>query len=119
MSVSYASKPRTRRKPFVNSQWRVTSYGVETVRGESLYHFPANRLTELRGDLYDWPLHMAEKNWVDLGAFIEAFTEALHRHAGRYKPALDLRRLKASINAAWRIRREDELAEMRARRVGR
>jgi hypothetical protein len=30
--------------------------------------------------MYNWPVHMAEKTWVDIVAFIEAFTAALAIH---------------------------------------
>ena len=36
-------------------------------------------MCEMLGDLYDWPLHMARKPWVDVEPFLEAFEHALRR----------------------------------------
>jgi hypothetical protein len=66
---------------FANSQWAVTSYGLECLT--SYYPIEAARLTETRPgtrDMYDWPPHMAEKEWVNVPAFIEAFGQALRIH---------------------------------------
>ena len=67
-------------------------------------NFPAERLLETQGagarQLYDWPLHMAEKTWVDIEAFIEAFTKALELHAGKYEGAVDPAKFTASITKA-------------------
>jgi hypothetical protein len=93
-------------KPFKNAQWRVTSGGLEAVDGE--YSIPASSLTETRdgiAGLYEWPEHMAWKNWVDIEAFIEAFVHALERHVGRYKPAVDHVTLHKSLVHARRERR--------------
>ncbi|MFH5927186.1 hypothetical protein [Roseomonas xinghualingensis] len=62
------------------SQWKVTDYGIEAADGT--YHIPKARLHELRAgtDLYDWPLHMAEKEWVNMDQFLSAFCLALQRH---------------------------------------
>jgi hypothetical protein len=82
---------------FVNDQWRVTDYGIEAVyppapqrrgkfeRGErpsaapGYYHIAKARLSEL-----DWLEHMAEKPWVNIEAFIEAYEKALEIHKGQY-----------------------------------
>lgn len=89
---------------YQNRQWAVTSYGVESVPPESKYHFEASRLTEMRGDgadaIYDWPVHMAEKTWVDIEAFIDAFKKALELHAGKYAPPVDSSLLAKSLAAA-------------------
>jgi hypothetical protein len=52
--------------------------------------------------LYDWPVHMIEKTWVDTEAFIEAFSKALEWHAGNYQPAANTSILNASIAEARR-----------------
>jgi hypothetical protein len=52
--------------------------------------------------LYDWPIHMAKKFWVDVEAFIEAFSEALRLHRGTYKGEVDPHVLEASISEARR-----------------
>lgn len=94
---------------FKNAQWAVTDYGVESIRPAPSYPFEAKRLTETtkreNGTFYDWPVHMAEKTWVDTEAFLEAFERALELHKGRYSPAVDLAMLEASKNEARRIAR--------------
>ena len=95
---------------FKNHQWEVTKYGLEARKPEAPYEIKASRLVEAttraNGEFYDWPVHMAEKNWVDLNAFVEAFQEAIRAHSGRYSPPVDHTKLDASVNEAWRIRRE-------------
>ena len=85
---------------YQNHQWAVTDYGVESVKPAPTYHFSADRLLEEAGagmgKLYDWPVHMAEKTWVDINAFNDAFTKAIELHAGRYKGTVDRAKLAAS-----------------------
>lgn len=66
---------------FVNDQWRVTDYGIEAVYPPApvAYHIAKSRLSEL-----DWLEHMAEKPWVNIEAFIEAYEKALEIHKGQY-----------------------------------
>jgi hypothetical protein len=45
---------------------------------------------------------MAEKTWVDVAAFNEAFVKALELHKGKYNPAVDAELLKASLAEARR-----------------
>ncbi len=60
-------------------QWAVTEYGIEARDGT--YHFEAERLSETRlyqgNELPEWPLHLAEKTWVDIHDFCTAFMVAL------------------------------------------
>jgi hypothetical protein len=68
-----------------NHQWAVTDFGLEAVKpgASSKYPIPAERLTDKGGaddSLYIWPWHMAEKTWIDMDAFIEAFRKALEFH---------------------------------------
>lgn len=91
---------------FKNEQWAVTGYGVESVPPEVDYHFDASRISELthKGpSQFYWPVHMAEKTWVDIEAFIEAFNQAIAIHAGRYSPAIDPTLLATSLSEARRI----------------
>lgn len=101
---------------FSNEQWKVTDYGIEAIVGSrtpsmsgltTRYEIQAERLVETtersNGTFYDWPVHMAEKTWVDVTTFNEAFAEALELHKGRYSPAVDLEMLDASISEAQRI----------------
>jgi hypothetical protein len=96
---------------FENHQWQVTDYGVESVKPAPGYHFEARRLLENesagQGELYDWPVQMAEKNWVDIEAFIEAFVKALDLHAGSCKGKVDQAILRESIAQARRVAREN------------
>jgi hypothetical protein len=85
---------------FENRQWRVTASGVESVNAPA-YEISTDRLLETeRAGLYDWPVQMAEKNWVDTEAFIEAFTKALSLHAGKLNGAVDPAKFAASIAKA-------------------
>lgn len=94
---------------FSNAQWRVTSFGLETTAGQPRYEVAKGSLTETTdredGTFYDWPVHMAEKDWVDLSAFAEAFAHALDKHVGAYSPPADNDLLERSLWKAERIRR--------------
>ena len=63
----------------------MTPYGIECNDGK--YYFEAKRLGEERMGtrLPDWPLHLLEKNWVHIDAFMEAFCMALAIHHGKYR----------------------------------
>jgi hypothetical protein len=78
-------------------------------RSAPYYHFNAERLLEMQGageeELYDWPIHMAEKTWVDIEAFIEAFKEGLRLHAAKLGRA-DAKILEASFAKARQIKRQ-------------
>jgi hypothetical protein len=95
---------------FANSQWAVTDYGIECLT--SYYIIDAKRLGMLTdrsaGILYDWPVHLAEKTWVDLDAFAQAFEFALRHHAKAYKGTFDKARLAASLAVAREERDEEE-----------
>lgn len=64
-------------------QWFVTSYGLECWKPVR-YHIKAADLATIKdrdgGTYYDWPLHMAEKEWVLFGDFEDAFRRALRVH---------------------------------------
>ena len=66
-------------------QWAVTELGVEALDGT--YFFEARRLVE-DIEVHPWPLHMAEKNWVDVDDFTTAWMVALvlHGMASKVKP---------------------------------
>ncbi|MCK1494447.1 hypothetical protein IVB14_29575 [Bradyrhizobium sp. 180] len=89
---------------FQNHQWSVTDYGVEAVKPAPYYHFDKTRLLEATdhgsGTMYDWPVHMAEKTWVDIEAFIEVFVKALDLHAGSYGGTVDKGMLAKSLATA-------------------
>ena len=62
---------------FQNSQWTVTKDRMASRKPAPDYKIPATRLLEKNRGHYDWPGHMAEKNWVSTPEFIEAYTAAL------------------------------------------
>lgn len=96
---------------FQNSQWKVTSRGLETVRPLPTYSF--EKATLLRvvdwedgdGQCYDWPLHVADtKDWSDLDQFIEAWQEAIKIHERALQDRPDTDMMARSIEKARRIR---------------
>ena len=101
--------------PFKNEQWEVTEFGLEAIPGSKpksidgitvSYEIEAERLaetTDRERAYYDWPVHMAEKTWVDIEAFIEAFANALDIHKMRYQDGIDLGMLEASYRKARQI----------------
>lgn len=101
--------PKKRPKLLRNAQWQVTTGGIEAIGEE--YFIDADRLSEVapRGpggaDILDWPIHMAEKPWVDLELFIEAYVAALNEHEGRYRPDVSPQMLDDSLRAARTLSR--------------
>lgn len=102
-----AKKPKHRMKSsrrsrliFENLQWRVTPGGMECP-APFAYNIPMSRIAEsieLDGQrFYAWPLHMAEKEWVGRGWFVEAFEVAMRWHARREGVPIDEQMLAASI----------------------
>jgi len=91
---------------FENNQWAVTDWGLQSVKPGAPYEYNigAERLLEMngsgRGQFYDWPVHMAEKNWIDMAAFSEAFRKALDLHKGKYRGSVDQKLLEASFAEA-------------------
>ncbi len=68
------------------TQWTLTEDALESNKDENTpeYIIPTERLLETTqredGTYYDWPLHMAEKTWVQLDDFLEAFSEAVKKY---------------------------------------
>jgi hypothetical protein len=74
---------------------------MESVEPAPTYELSAERLLEAnRAGLYDWPVHMAEKTWVDIEAFLKVFIEALKLHADKFDGAVDRVKLAASTDKA-------------------
>lgn len=93
--------PRHRREPYIalseeivemrgeplhaiwwrGKQWAVTAYGIERLDGT--YPIEADRILEKPA--YPWPVHMAEKIWVDADEFTTAWIVAivLHGHGDK------------------------------------
>ena len=102
---------------FANHQWQVTDFGMEAIVGSRtdimegetpLYHIAAPRLLETTNRdrvYYDWPVHMAEKTWVDIEEFLEAFANALDAHKGKYRGSLSIGMLEASFRKGRQINR--------------
>lgn len=67
---------------WLGKQWAVTTYGIECRDG--CYAIQSHRLLSKRigTDKYDWPLHMDEKEWVDMADFCMAFLVACWIHHG-------------------------------------
>jgi hypothetical protein len=88
---------------FQNHQWAVTEWGLEalTSRGVPEYPIAASRLLVANGIgwgmYYDWPLQLAAKTWIDIGAFNEAYRVALEYHKGKYRGEVDQAMLAASL----------------------
>lgn len=76
-----------------NKDWRVTKQGLSSV--DPSYHIGVDQLADTRA-LADgtvvsmWPMHMAEKSWVNLKTFVEAFEIALTVHCPASIPMLHL-----------------------------
>ena len=88
---------------FQNRQWAVTEWGLEgsIPGGVAAYPIPASQLLSANGigggKYYDWPLQLAAKTWIDIGAFNEAFRVALEYHRGKYRGEADQAMLAASL----------------------
>ena len=96
---------------FKNSQWQVEEdgMGVTEASGQPGFRIDAERLTDTTdrgpdGIFYDWPVQMAEKEWVNYAGFIQAFEKALDIHAGRYEGVADKSRLARSIHYGQKIK---------------
>lgn len=86
-------------------QWYVTPYGIECWKPVR-YHVKADVLATIKdrdgGTYYDWPLHMAEKEWVSLSDFESAFRKALRVHQKKTGPSPSEGLLRASFDKARR-----------------
>lgn len=56
-----------------NSQWAVTSFGIENIAGPYHYYIPFREI----GSSIDWVNHMAGKNWVEIDEFEDAYDYAI------------------------------------------
>lgn len=87
---------------FQNSQWRVNDDFIVPVADDIDYHVPRARVFEVTtfhspDPLYDWLPHMAEKRWVDIEAFINAFQHVLQLEATKTGTVIDADMLSRSI----------------------
>jgi len=96
---------------YKNKQWEVTPWGLEEVKpsAPSEYKIIADQLLTKGGigggELYDWPCHVAQKSWVDIDLFCEAFKEALAHHKGKYKGEVDEQVLEQTFAKAREIKK--------------
>jgi len=90
-------------------QWVVTTYGMEVADDHAKkvgrYDIEAARLDELTergtsGKMYDWPVHLAGKGWVNREDFLTAFAIALLIHADKYDTPPDGAILARTIGCA-------------------
>lgn len=90
---------------FRNSQWEIDELGLIGRYSTLVYEIPAWDLTDTSCyDLYySWPVRVAEKPWVDIEAFIEAYRVGMVLLDGMYFPACDQTKLKTSIDEARRL----------------
>lgn len=94
---------------FRNAQWEVTRSGIVSRMGLAPGRFQIDSELLLASatiggrQLYDWPLYLAQKRWVQLDLFFEAFRIALDVHVGRFPGAVDHEILEASFIEAIRI----------------
>jgi len=93
---------------FENLQWRVTEWGLQSIRPGALseYNIAAYRLLERAGSgggrFYDWPVHMALKDWVDFESFMDAYLNAIEAHRGTYQGEMDRQLMDKTIEEAKR-----------------
>jgi hypothetical protein len=83
-------------------QWKVTRDGLEARDGT--YFIAADRLHRLRmgTDLYSSPIHMAEKNWVDVPDFLDAYQAAMLRHQPNHYDVDRMARSRLAAEKEWR-----------------
>ncbi|MEO7859012.1 MAG: hypothetical protein ABIU05_01000 [Nitrospirales bacterium] len=98
------------------NQWKVSEDGLE-VAGEPFEYFiemaKISRLTERNGiQYYEWPLHMAIKQWVDIEAFLTAFEKALEALEDKEGAPINQKALANSFSKAR------ELASLRPKTSG-
>ncbi|KQP91725.1 MULTISPECIES: hypothetical protein [unclassified Methylobacterium] len=60
---------------FENADWRVAADGLE--HRETGYFIAREAIGIRRDNLWEWPLHLAEKNWCTVRLFREAFLAAI------------------------------------------
>lgn len=63
---------------FENAEWRLSGNGLEH-RGTG-YFIARDLIGMRRGDLWEWPMHLAEKSWCSARSFRQAFLTALEAY---------------------------------------
>ena len=87
---------------FQNNQWMVDESGMKSTPPGAPYEYEieASALNATGDGFYVWPLQLAEKTWIDIGQFEEAFRKALVVHAGALKGQLDQAMLDKTFQRA-------------------
>ena len=92
---------------FKNSVWAVDENGLHTVGDFPRYEIPSEEIFKItdRGGTkyYDWPVHMAEKTWVDPVLLNSAFDAAIKHFSKSSGKSIDTKMLNASYSEAIRI----------------
>jgi hypothetical protein len=93
---------------FRNEQWQVTKHALASRRCDApcRYEIDPERLLATGSydgrELYDWPVYVAQKPWVKVELFFEAFKAALDAHEGQYDGEVDPALLQTSLDEARR-----------------
>lgn len=91
-----------------NAQWKVQKSGM----GAGDYWIEKHRLDEQRDNgLFNWPLHLCEKPWVDFQMFREAFVAALEFHFPDHDREALRRTFKHAEYRIERARQYDQVAD--------
>lgn len=93
---------------YENDKWRVTERGLESRDPAHPYVIKARLLDTVThsrplGRVYDPPVHLARKSWVDIDAFLDAYGHALDTLSGRLRRPVDRALLARSFGIARRV----------------
>lgn len=93
---------------YQNAQWRVTSKGMESLDPSHPYSIRLRLLDNVErprplGKVYDPPIHLAQKSWVDIDAFLDAYDHALDMLAGQLKHPVDEALLAKTFGIARKV----------------
>jgi hypothetical protein len=102
---------------WINDEWAVTRFGLESVAPGSSYWIDIKRLGQKRGDRAEWPAQIESKGWTDPRLFVEAFFKALEIHEVQHDFDRAQEEARAQ-EAADRIVAYNELRRRRAKRDG-
>jgi hypothetical protein len=91
-----------------NAQWKVLKSGMEA----GGYWIATSRLAETRDNgLFNWPIHLCHKPWVNFPLFREAFIAALDFHFPDYDRDALLRTFEEADYLVGRAEAYDHVAE--------
>ena len=88
-------------------QWEVDQHVFRTRLGHLNYDFATSRMGEIEdwgfGPIYTFPVHLAEKDWVDIEDFIVVFTYAWLVYGALQSAPLDRVVLERSLQRARKV----------------